>query len=93
MPRNILEFREKVFSNRGRMKNVSKANSHLIKIIGTPLEAQAVEHKRIGIARLGEIASTYSTQELHQLTAWLSEHPMALKQEIELFITSLGEET
>ena len=91
MTTNITAFRELVFLNRGRAKNISKANGHLIKIIGTPIEEQASVHKRIGIARLGEIADTYSTDELHELNTWLLGHPSALKQDIEMFILTLGE--
>ena len=90
---DITDFRTKVFNNRGRMKNVAKANGHIIKIIGTPIENQATDFKRIGLARLGEICDTYSTHELHILNKWLLDHPTALKQDIELFITSLGEDT
>ena len=89
---DIIDFRTKVFKHRGEFKNVSRANGWLIDIIGTPLEYQASEHKRLGLSRLAELCKTHSTHELHMLARWMNENLTAKKHETELYITSLGED-
>ncbi len=89
---NIFNFRKAVFKKRGDM-NPIRVHNHLIQILNTPMAIQAVEYKRLGLARLAEIATTYTHDEQRALNTWLDENKQAKKKEIELFITSLGDES
>jgi len=83
---NSQTLHQMVCEKRGEM-SYSRMKKSLEKIVHTPMVSQAVEHKRIGIHRLGEIASSYTTRQLHLFAVWLEKNPTANKAEIELHIS------
>lgn len=77
-----------ITERRGSM-SYTRMRPHVEKIQNSLMVGQAVDHKRIGIKRLSEIAENYSYEQQYQLNLWLSKHPVADKASIETFIKGL----
>ena len=77
-----------IIEKRGAM-NFEIMKKHLTKLRGSAMVGQAVDHKRIGIKRLGEIAESYTMKQQHSLNTYLDLNPTAKKREIELFLSVL----